>query len=327
MKLSDALIGVAVGDAYGFGLEFSDRRWIRENVDFARFIDHRSEHKAPYKPGYYSDETEHTIGVLKALISTDNFSAELLLREWKAEYDTDKIAKGFGREGHGSIQDWYEGRLSIEKIRKRQAERDEPGNGPAGRAIPLGFVKPGDVGISAIINANATHPHPKARAASMLVARATEYLIVEHGAQQGLIQHCAGYITDTETKALLRQADALGPYETLDDCGFEVLCGPQPVRFFQDKETLFFGLPGTAMRTAVAALYITKHSQDAFSGLKNSILLGGDVDSLAAICTGLLAGRFGLQSLPTFMLEQTEGIGRLRNLAEIASKSLPFSRL
>jgi hypothetical protein len=43
--------------------------------------------------------------------------------------------------------------------------------------------------------------------------------------------------------------------------------------------------------------------------------MGGDVDSLAAICTGILAGRYGLGSIPSFLLEQTEGISRLTKLA------------
>ena len=69
------------------------------------------------------------------------------------------------------------------------------------------------------------------------------------------------------------------------------------------------------MRTSISSLYIIKHSPDAFTGLKHAINLGGDVDSIAAICTGILAGRFGLKSLPQYLLEQTEGITKLEKLA------------
>lgn len=43
---------------------------------------------------------------------------------------------------------------------------------------------------------------------------------------------------------------------------------------------------------------------------------GGDVDSLASITTGIMAGRAGLDSLPDWMMQQVEGRAYLENLAE-----------
>jgi len=44
--------------------------------------------------------------------------------------------------------------------------------------------------------------------------------------------------------------------------------------------------------------------------------MGGDVDSLAAIITGILAGKYGLQSLPKFMIDNVEGKEKLECLAK-----------
>jgi len=66
------------------------------------------------------------------------------------------------------------------------------------------------------------------------------------------------------------------------------------------------------LRTAISSLYILKHAPDTFTGLQYAINLGGDVDSIAAICTGILAGRYGLDSLPKFMREETEGVEKLK---------------
>ena len=49
--------------------------------------------------------------------------------------------------------------------------------------------------------------------------------------------------------------------------------------------------------------------------LQNSVYLGGDVDSVASITTGILAGKYGLDSLPKYMLEKVEGKKYLENLA------------
>ena len=46
-----------------------------------------------------------------------------------------------------------------------------------------------------------------------------------------------------------------------------------------------------------------------------AILLGGDVDSIASVCTGILAGRYGLNSLPQFMIDKVEGKDKLEKLA------------
>jgi ADP-ribosylglycohydrolase len=36
--IKEILIGTAIGDAFGAGVEFQDRNWIREHVDFSRFV-------------------------------------------------------------------------------------------------------------------------------------------------------------------------------------------------------------------------------------------------------------------------------------------------
>lgn len=43
--------------------------------------------------------------------------------------------------------------------------------------------------------------------------------------------------------------------------------------------------------------------------------MGGDVDSLAAITTGILAAKHGIKSLPQFMIEHVEGKQKLIDLA------------
>lgn len=316
MNLKDVLIGIAIGDAFGVGIEFQDRRWILENVNFTRFVNQREgKYGENYLPGFYSDDTEHSIGVLKALMDPRGFSKETLLELWKAEYDLDKKEKGFPRQGHGSIIGWYEGIKSITEIQNSQRARDDPGNAPPMRAIPIGFSNPDKINQYATINAIATHPHPKAIAASILIARATEHLVVNNGKQKDVIEYSKSFIDDEETTKLLEEADQLRSPECLDDSAYEVLCGPQPIPWFANKGKELYGLPCSSMRTGISSLYIVKHAKDAFSGLKQAINLGGDVDSVAAICTGILAGRFGLGSIPPFMLEKTEGIARLESLA------------
>lgn len=322
--INNTLLGIAIGDAFGAGLEFQDRNWIKENVDFTEFIDTReSEHKTNYQPGYYTDDTEHSLALTRALMSRRNFSKDLLVEYFKKEYEIDKAKKGFGRAGHGSIKHYYEGNKTIEEIRNEQKNRLHPGNAPPMRVVPLGFINENLIYSYAVLNADATHPHNEARMASVVIAKATEYILIKKGEQKDIIKNLNNYVWGEQAKKILEQTDKLPLPEELTEKDYEVLCGPQPIPYLaKEKNFILYGLPCESLLTATAAVYILKHSNNAFEGLKNSINLGGDVDSIAAITTGILAGKYGLDSLPEFMKEQTEGKEKIKELAEKFHKYL-----
>jgi len=336
MKINNLLLGLAIGDAFGAGVEFQDRRWIKENIDFTKFVNARpliqvpkeqlKDFTAHYHPWQYTDDTEMTIGLSKALVSNRPFSTDLLIEFWTKEYLADKAQKGYGRNGHGSMRWLYNGQKTIEEIRNFQRQKQYPGNAPTMRAVPLGLITEKYIHQYATINAEATHPHPKAIASSILIARASQFMLIKKGNAQGIIPHCKGYIKtiDKETYQVLNQINLLPPPHLLKAEDYQVLCGPQPIeapRFLAG----IHGLPSDAMLTAGAVLYLLKHSRGAFEGLKNAILLGGDVDSIASVCTGILAGRYGLNTLPQFMIEQVEGKNKLERLASSLMSAPPYT--
>lgn len=322
-NFENIFLGIAIGDAYGAGLEFQDRNWIRANVDFSKFINKRSDINVPekavftidYKEWDYTDDTEMSIAVAKALMSSQKVTEDLFIKHFTDEYLLGFQTKGYKRNGHGSIRLVYNGEKRIEEIRDFQRNKVYPGNAPPMRAIPIGFVNEELINEYAIVNATSTHPHPKAVDSSILIARAARGLLVEDIAHEDLISYCVGWITDQETIERLELADRLHAPEFLEGKDFEVLCGPQPL---QKKEFIagLYGLSSNAMYTAIASLYFIKHSRSAFEGLKHSINLGGDVDSLASIVTGILAGKYGIGDLPSYMIENVEGVPYLKEIAK-----------
>lgn len=327
MNHLDLLLGLAIGDAYAAGLEFQDRDWIRQHVDFTHFINVRERIQvapeklvaftAHYQPWDYTDDTEMTIGSIKALCSGQSVTEQHLVDYWEAEYRDGLQRKGYGRNGHGSMAWYYEGRLSIAEVRDFQRHRPNPGNAPAMRAIPFGLVPEDLVNPYAAINALATHPNAQAVQSSQIVARAARYFLVENGATEGLIPYCLQKIElDEGYQNYLQAVNELPAYDELSEANLSLLCGPQPI------EVPYFlpgikGLPSDSKYTAGAVLYILKQASDAFDALKKSVYLGGDVDSLAALTTGILAGRFGVESLPAYMIEAVEGKDYLRKIAEM----------
>ena len=138
----------------------------------------------------------------------------------------------------------------------------------------------------------------------------------------GLIPYCLQKIElDEGYQNYLQAVDELPAYEELSEADFSILCGPQPI-----QEPYFLpgikGLPSDSKYTAGAVLYILKQSSDAFDALKKSVYLGGDVDSLAALTTGILAGRYGVESLPEYMIEAVEGRGYLQKIATMWVEAL-----
>ncbi|WP_222845933.1 ADP-ribosylglycohydrolase family protein [Flavilitoribacter nigricans] len=323
----DLFLAYAIGDAFGAGVEFQDRDWIRQHVDFSRLVNARASIRADvpdpemftrhYTPWEYSDDTEMTIGTARALLSGRPFTAELLIEYWSREYQSGVATKGYGRNGHGSMRWVYSGAKSIEEVWRFQATREYPGNAAPMRAVPLGFAPSHLIDDYALINADATHPHPKARAANILVARACRYLLVEKQDPAKLIHNILPFLqeTDRETADLLLQIDRLPPPHLLQPQHYTLLCGPQPIREPRFPEGIH-GLPSDAMLTAGAVAYMLKHFRNTFSGLQFAIRLGGDVDTVAGIVTGILAGRYGSSSLPGFMRRSVEGIPLLRELAK-----------
>ena len=325
MKIREILLGIAIGDAFGAGVEFQDRNWIRKNVDFSKLINVRDKIKVPrekkelftknYYEWNYTDDTEMTIGVIKAILSNQIFSTELLIEKWEEEYNLGIHKKGFGRNGHGSMSWYYSGEMTIEQIRNFQRNRSNPGNAPAMRSVPIGLLDDNLINRYAEINANATHPNINAIISSQCIARCAEYLIVKQGPKENLIDYCLKTVAlNQEYKQYLNEINSLSEYENLTRKEFKILCGPQPI-----EEPYFLsginGVPSDSKFTTGSVLFILKNCKDAMDALKKSVNLGGDVDSIASICTGIMAGVNGLNSIPNYMIEKVEGKIYLEELA------------
>lgn len=325
-SLGQLLLGTAIGDAYGAGVEFQDRKRIRAEVDFSRFFNWRDQipadekTRAVFTTDYhvwdYTDDTEMTIGLIRALMSGLPFTEDLLVEEWKAEYERGIRQKGYGRNGHGSMSWYYSGEKTMEEIRGFQRHRSNPGNAPAMRAAVIGLLPEHLIEDYAAVNARATHPHPHAVMSSRCIAWAARWMLVLRGAPSELIRYCISQVAlDEDFAAYLQRVDALGRYEGLEHGDWETLCGPQPIVapwFLPGIE----GMPSDSKFTTGCALYVLKHSATAMDALRMSVHTGGDVDSLASITTGIMAGGEGLNSLPEWMMQQVEGRAYLENLAE-----------
>lgn len=323
-RLQPLLLALSIADAFGAGVEFQCRDWIRANVDFTRFVNARNRIKieedrlATFTKNYhawdYTDDTEMTVGLVKALMADELFTEELLVRKWSEEYAYGTQRKGYGRNGHGSMRWYYDGEKSIEEIRDFQRNRPNPGNAPAMRAAPLGLLPEHLINEYAAINARATHPNPHAVMSSQVVARAAHHFLVCDVSPLDVFDYCLSNIEfDQEFQQYLIAVNGLPRYDQLTVADFEILCGPQPIRppYFLPGIN---GMPSDSKYTAGCILYVLRESEDAMDAMRKSVLIGGDVDSVASVTTAIMAGKDGLDSIPDFMIKSTEKIPGLSNL-------------
>ena len=335
------MIGNAIGDAFGFGIEMQDAHWIRKAV--TRFDEWPQNHilleqyRRNNVRGFYSEDAEMTVGLMKALVAHgSSLDRDTMLRAWKDEWEVAKTrpppaVKGLERQGHGGIGAVWRGETTLESLRERQAAREDPGNAAPMRALPIGFVADANERVRLCIeNADATHPHPRARAAAFLIATACRHLIVEGGERSTLLHTCtaalkASTLSDSSTLAHLDALSSLGDYHAygarfsaMPRAVHATLCGPQPCPFTthpcgSDGTSRMEGICSDAMRTAGAVLYLCQWASGPLDVLTASIDLGGDVDSVASLCLGLVGGSDGLRfgeagGLSWRLLEELEGV-------------------
>ncbi|MFT4976699.1 MAG: ADP-ribosylglycohydrolase [Myxococcota bacterium] len=336
-QIVDAYLGIALGDAVGMGCEGQDRRklWAALPV-LSSYVSFRApEHAVGYRLGDYSDDTADSLGTTMAIISDRELSAPLLVAFWRAEWKRSFAARGgVPRCGYGPLGAYFEGDnpvfATLDDVRSFQAARTYPGNAPAMRAVPIGLLLREDrIDEVAQLSADATHDHPIGRAASAAVAWAAHHLLVCGGDPAQTIAAVLPRVAahSPHVADYLRRVDDLpdllpgGPGGGVDatDARFEVLLGPQPTSSFMQPEPIY-GLPGNAMYTAGAILYIATHATSTADALRRAVYMGGDTDSLAAPAVGLCAGRFGLGDVPEALLAGLEGRDRIADIARSAAQ-------
>ncbi|KAL1521704.1 hypothetical protein AB1Y20_021359 [Prymnesium parvum] len=336
------LVGSAVGDAFAFGVSLQDAHWLRRAVKRFGEWPHNPVMREALRQnnvrGFYSDHTEQLLGTVKGL-SRHGVAVEAvaMLSAWRDEWELSQrrpppAVRGVPRQGEGALGRMFRGEVSLEQTHAEQAARGDPGSDPLAAAPPLGWI-----GLSAerarlaAECSDATHPHPKARAACLLIAFCSRHLAVLHRPPADLIRAAAAHLeasplAEPETLAHLRALERLPDFHEFGArfCAMprEVhaqLCGPQPcpqaahVPAGADGRQPMEGLHSDAMRTAGVVLYLCKFQRGPIDVLTAAIDMGGDIDAVAMLCLGIVAAaddlHFGKSNgLSWRLLEELEGL-------------------
>lgn len=278
------LLGIAIGDAFGAGYEMQPRWKILKHFSFSKYS-----RKNKSKLGHYTDDTQMSIAVAELILSRQELTAENFADAFVACYQRDPHS-GYSKKFGPILKSALDGKDLIAKIGGK-SER----NGAAMRSVPFGvFENLSDAVKYAEINAKVTHNSPKGIASSVCVAAASHYFFHKIGNSKGVFDYCIDACKGHD-------AESISYFKELKNMKYlepELLFG---------KKDLRFGIPVDGMRTAGAMLYIlSRYSESVKQTLIESVLLGGDTDSVASITTGIAAIHGNMNELPSFLVEKLE---------------------
>ncbi|MCL7980531.1 MAG: ADP-ribosylglycohydrolase family protein [marine benthic group bacterium] len=348
-RVRGALLGGAIGDQLGAGVEFDPIEAIREKYGpdgVTRFIPSWGR-----REGRFTDDTQMTLFVAEGLIRADNQAwregdcdplvplTDAHLR-WlhtqgiPAEGENGVEAKGFGKVASG----WLVGHDVLHAERApgntclmglKALPRDplvparnaSKGCGGVMRVAPVGLAFPIDWNPfeMAADFAGLTHGHPTGRLAAGALAAIISELCVGAPLRAAIataVAELSDWEAADETLAAIRSAVDLGGEVRSSGAA------PTPERI----ETVLGGgwIAEEALAIALACALVAEESHRTGASPEESFRAGvllavnhsGDSDSTGAICGNLLGARFGEAALPSEWLADLEAAELIGTVAD-----------
>lgn len=256
------LVAIAIGDAYGRPFEFApeDFRNACNDLSYYTYEDKNNFSIDGIKPefegalGVYTDDTQMSLAIAEHMLFGDDISYPKYMRIFMQTYMRD-IRGGYSKRITSLLD--CEDFSTITVSDKFDELQQRPSNGAVMRCLPIGMysdVK--DVIKAAFIQAATTHP-------SIECVNAATYLALYfHYHYHGLHHPCG-------VKAYISQY--LNP-SVVDEITYSYNSGPVSTNVYQTVSCCMKIMDDCSTETEI---------------LKMAVDIGGDVDSLAAICMGL----------------------------------------
>ena len=291
-RFQGCLVGLAVGDALGGPLEFMGAGEIvaqyggpvRQMVGGGWLR---------LRPGEYTDDTQMTLCIAESIVEKGAFDMDDVARRFVAWYDSQP--KDIGNITRLALAELKRGVPWQEagRVAHRRAGGRSAGNGSIMRCAPVALYRWRDY--------------------HRLIADSVDSSRVTHWDDLA----CYGAATLNLIVAELlqgRRRDAVGvAIETLSGLAPAVT---QRLAGVERKSLADLKPAGFVLDTLEAAVWCWWHAGSFEEALVTAINLGGDADTIGAVC-GVLAGAdFGLAGIPPRWLDTLEGRAHLAYLAE-----------
>ena len=277
------LLSIGMGDAYAVATEYLRPEELSpvlaECLRFEHYVPHP---RYALGKGRYTDDTEMSVANARVLIKNDSpFTPLMFADEYVREF-----VRGGRRKGYAAkFQEFLEkealtGELFLERVHPLSCK-----NGAAMRSVPIGVLPDVKTVLSAAeTHARITHNTPDGIFSARIVSLMAHYSLYESGPLGELPEYCIANLPDEDR-----------------------------ILFEHVFKTRWPGIPVTptkawsvAVNTVHAVLDLVAHQPSLMAILRQTLLWGGDTDSVAAIAWGIASSRYQDEVLPAFMRADLE---------------------
>ncbi|MFI0410164.1 ADP-ribosylglycohydrolase family protein [Actinomadura sp. 3N508] len=269
-----SLAGLSVGDAFG------DQFFLLSNRDVS------PETGVPPAPWPWSDDTEMACSVLDVLRRFGQVDQDALAESFATRMD---VGRGYGAGAYELLTKVQGGTSWRVASRELFSGRGSYGNGAAMRVAPLGAYfsdDPARAAEQAALSAEVTHSHAEGIAGAVAVAAAAAYVASRRGrsvAPEAVIEAALEWTTTGEyvRRGMRRALRLLGksPQEAAHELGNGSRISAQ--------DTVPYALWAAATRLT-----------DFEAAVRACAMVGGDMDTTAAMVGGIVAAHLGPAAVP-----------------------------
>ncbi|UCC19214.1 MAG: ADP-ribosylglycohydrolase family protein [Promethearchaeota archaeon] len=316
-KFYGCLLGVAIGDTLGHPFEGKIRSQIFSYFkNFGVFLDSNSDLFRTY-----TDDTQLTLHLAKALIKGNGFNLDYIIREFVNWLDDPPIGPGYGCIS--SIQKLKYG------IPWEQAASNSGGNGTVMRIAPVGLFyckDPKALQTAAIKTSIITHSHSAASAGAIVIASAIAYLIDKNPETGFSVDEffnvIINSISNSQDEIWEEFIEILYKLKSNLDMPLESglikfsQAGVKSPYFIEQYLGQAFVHPYT-ISTVVCTIFIFLKNLTSFSDcILELATAGGDSDTVGAIGGSLAGVYFGVENIPPNLIKLLKNKKKILKISE-----------
>lgn len=317
-RFRGCILGLAVGDALGHPTEFISslagirRRFGPEGV--TEFVASGS-----HPPGTFTDDTQMTVGVLRALVRQGQGSLDELMAcmgeefvAWSRHQENNRGPGGtclMGCRNFELTRDW-----------RRSGVRESKGCGAAMRAAPVGLFFARDEARlirTAAAQGTLTHSHPTGIASSVAAAAAVAH-VVQHHTLDGLLDFVTACVERVDATLLVEMGASPALAERIGNREQLALLEKTARLAGEEAEDVCKLLGGAWVgeeAVATALWCVLKAGGDFQETVRRAANSSGDSDSIATIAGSIAGALAGVRGIDARFLGQLEKAAQLDVLA------------
>jgi ADP-ribosyl-[dinitrogen reductase] hydrolase len=292
MKIKAGICGFVVGDALGVPAEFSSRETLQKNP--VKTITGYGTYNMP--PGTYSDDTSMTLATMSSIcnkktIDYEDIQSEFL--EWllNGKYTQYGETFDYGNTTYESLLRFKNG---FEALNCGGVSERDNGNGSLMRILPLAFIH--DIDYETIENISGlTHGHLRSKIACVFYVELAKSMISDN---LTIKEHVK--IACDKIRKHYKDSEELKHFE----------------RIFNDDLKENIKSSGYVIDTLESVIYCLETTYNYKDSALKAVNLGGDTDTIAAVCGGLSGIYYGFDSIPIDWLNQIPKIEEVLSLCE-----------